>query len=56
MCFSLNMSNITVKSKDNYSLCVDDLYFMKCTMVFKILNHKIILVSDGIDKNYYIFI
>ena len=50
MCFLLNMYNIIVKNKDNYSLCGNNLYFVKCTNVFKIIT-KWFLVSDGIDKD-----
>ena len=53
MCFLLSMHNITFKNKHNYSLCVENLYFMKCTTFY--YNHKIILVSDSIDSNYYSF-
>ena len=37
MCFLVNMYNIIVKNKDNYSLCGDNVYFLKCTTVFKII-------------------
>ena len=37
MGFSLSMYNIRVKNKDNYSLCGDNLNFLKCTTVFKII-------------------
>ena len=37
MCFSINMYNIIVKNKGNYSPCGDNLYLMKHTMVFKVI-------------------
>ena len=35
--FHKNIYNITVKSKDNYSLCGDNSYFIKHTMVFNVI-------------------
>ena len=37
MCFLLTMYNVIVKNKDNYSLCGDNLYFVKYTIFFKII-------------------
>ena len=54
MCFLLNMYNVIVKNRGKYSFCDDNLCFVKSHNRFS-NNQKMMLVSDGIDKNCYIF-